>query len=175
MMWRRWWGYVSAADDFNRVPRTSRFTVIRFLSANPYPHLISITSGAVPSEDDYISDDEQVLFCPQETVQRFLRLANHRFVLIERYIEQHWYPSQVAKCLAQAVISRIGRVRDRLHRTPSTRVTAGTDFRFFSRIWKTCIMNGTASPSSNDSVTASSRTGLPPGPKARTGERTPAA
>jgi hypothetical protein len=46
-----------------------------------------MTSGAVPSEDDYISDDEQVLFCPQETVQRLLRLANHRFVLIERCID----------------------------------------------------------------------------------------
>ena len=40
---------------------------------------------------------------------------------------------------------------------PSTWVTAGISARFSSRIWKTCIMNGTSSSSSNQSATASSQ------------------
>src|SRR5215472_7881006 len=53
-------------------------------------------------------------FCPQKTIERLLRVANHGLIFIERCIEHHRHACNCAKALDQTVVSRIGSARHRL-------------------------------------------------------------
>jgi hypothetical protein len=58
--------------------------------------------------NDYISQNQSIHFCPEETIQGFLWLADYGLILIERCVEYHGYASENAKAFDQAVISRVG-------------------------------------------------------------------
>ena len=50
----------------------------------------------------------------QETIERLLRLAHHRFIFVERGIEHHWNIRETSEFLDQLVITRIGTSGNRL-------------------------------------------------------------
>src|SRR5215469_16848967 len=59
--------------------------------------------------NDYIAQNQFIHFCPEKTIQCFLRLADHRLVLIKGRVEYHRYARQIAEAFDQLVISWIGR------------------------------------------------------------------
>ena len=53
-------------------------------------------------------------FDPQKAIHRFLGAADHRFVLVERGIENQWGAYEIAKALDQAVVAHFGMAMDGL-------------------------------------------------------------
>jgi len=58
--------------------------------------------------NDYIAQNQFIHFRPEETIQCFLRLADHGLVLIKGSVEYHRYARQIAEAFDQLVISWIG-------------------------------------------------------------------
>jgi hypothetical protein len=93
-----------AGSDTNEL-RTSPIEsgVRQFISWRP--RTLRETTSA---RNDYISQDQSIHFCPEETIQGFLRLADHGLILIERCVEYHRYARENAKVFDQLVISWVG-------------------------------------------------------------------
>src|ERR1700730_17953380 len=75
--------------------------------------------------NDYVSQDQSIHFCPEETIQGFLRLADHGLILIERCVEYHRYARENAKVFDQPVISWVGKARHSLEAARAIHVGNG--------------------------------------------------
>jgi hypothetical protein len=82
---------------------TSPIESDQFISLRP-----KIFRETTSPRNDYISQDQSIHFCPEETIQGFLRLADHGLILIERCVEYHRYARENAKVFDQPVISWVG-------------------------------------------------------------------
>ena len=83
--------------------RTSPIESDQFISLRPQTF-----RETTSPRNDYISQDQSIHFCPEETIQGFLRLADHGLILIERCVEDHRYARENAKVFDQPVISWVG-------------------------------------------------------------------
>src|SRR4051812_8122505 len=61
---------------------------------------------------------EEIHVRAEETIQRFLRLADHGLVFVERRVEHHRHPRQRLESRYHAVVAR---VRVRVHRLQTSR------------------------------------------------------
>ena len=95
----------------------------------------------------------------QKTVERLFGPTDHRFVFVKRSVEHHRHASEVPEAFDEAIVARIGVAVDCLQAAGAIDMRDGWSLpMLFFRISKTCIIKGTASPSSNHSPTASGRT-----------------
>ena len=65
-------------------------------------------SGAVAAAlDEGIAQHQHVHVGAQEAIQGLLRAADHRFILVERGIQQDGHPGQLAEGADQRVVARV--------------------------------------------------------------------
>src|SRR5205823_3075836 len=60
------------------------------------------------SFQEKIAQHEQIHFRAQETIERFLGVANDRLVFVERSVEHERDAGEIAKVFDQPVITRVG-------------------------------------------------------------------
>ena len=66
------------------------------------------------SREHCVPHYEDIHFCSEEAVERFLRLANNRLVLVERGVEQQGDAAEFSKGVDEEMIARIGLFADGL-------------------------------------------------------------
>src|SRR5947209_13637106 len=67
-------------------------------------HLLNGFARSTFSLDEKVSQDEQIHLGSKKAVERFFRIADDRFVFVERSVEHEWDAGQVAEMFDQPII-----------------------------------------------------------------------